>query len=280
MKPFAAFKEMLRQRRFYRSLRGSAFSRMAYFAQYYFVWIFLRWGDRHSRALQWLRRIGLSDRRATVQLPDKTKLTLDNYTIHQVLYSIYSQRVYEPDPRFLPKKGDVVLDIGAQQGIYCCRAARLVGPEGRVFAFEPHPINYGYLQRNVQQNHLENVTAYAFGLFDKSGTFPIHVHPFSVNHSLINTGSETTVEITCMTLDECAKRFSLPPADLVKIDVEGAELKVLEGGVAYLRQSKPRITMEYEIYDDLPKMKDLLEGLSYDAEVRPGYIYAVPRRTR
>jgi len=67
------------------------------------------------------------------------------------------------------KRGMRVLDIGAQSGFYSLLLARLIGPEGLVFAFEPLPANYRILEENVSLNHINNVVVIREAVSDQSG---------------------------------------------------------------------------------------------------------------
>src|SRR6185437_9152508 len=111
---------------------------------------------------------GLSAQIVEITLPDGTRLALDQYSVHNVLYSIYREKIYEPSPAFEPKPGQVILDIGAQQGIYACRAAKKIGPHGRLYAFEPYPGNHALLARNRMLNNLSNVELFPIALFNRN----------------------------------------------------------------------------------------------------------------
>ena len=167
--------------------------------------------------------------------------------------SIYLFSFYEaPTAGYLRSrlgKGMVFADIGANVGQFTLLAARLVGPDGHVFAFEPEIHNYESLQRNIQLNHFSNIKALRMALADYEGTASLHVHHDSSNS---NTGVHSltprpewehrdvnSVEVT--TLDQALK--DVPRLDLVKIDVEGAELLILRGARAHLirRAEEPNV---------------------------------------
>jgi FkbM family methyltransferase len=132
------------------------------------------------------------------------------------------------------RAGMTVLDVGAHVGQYTLLASGLVGPAGRVIAFEPHPVLGPVLRRNVSRAGGQNVTvlAVALGRAPGPGTLVLHP-PDNFGGSSLRPGdastdhARATVEVT--TLDEALGRLGGPPVDLAKIDVEGAELDVLEG---------------------------------------------------
>jgi FkbM family methyltransferase len=133
------------------------------------------------------------------------------------------------------RSGDTFFDIGANYGLFTLMAAKKVGPTGRVFAFEPSIREAEVLERNVVQNNLSNVTIVRSALSDKAGSEKFAVARDGGLNSLAKTEhpeqiiqSWHTVSVT--TLDEFVSKNSIPKIDVMKIDVEGAELKVLIGG--------------------------------------------------
>lgn len=138
----------------------------------------------------------------------------------------------------LVQAGQVVYDVGANIGFFTILCARLVGPQGRVYAFEPMPANAATLRHNLAINGLENVTVVEKALSASSGTAELFISPWSAFHSLNvegavkrdNRGRDAAppIEVETVTLDEFVRDGAAPP-DLVKLDVEGAELVALEG---------------------------------------------------
>src|ERR1700685_439913 len=83
-----------------RVVRGGRASRLLYLTLYYGCFVFLRWGERHGRALRPLKRLGLSDRAVEVETPDGLILDLDLHTAFDPLYSIVGEKDYEREPGF------------------------------------------------------------------------------------------------------------------------------------------------------------------------------------
>lgn len=133
----------------------------------------------------------------------------------------------------LPKSG-VFYDIGANIGIFTLPAAHIVGAEGRVVAFEAAPANYNRLLENLELNNLTNVTTFGLGLSSENTTATLYRPTNRLGeggHSLINTGVPHggVSTILLARLDDLVKLWNLPTPNLVKIDVEGAEMDVLTG---------------------------------------------------
>jgi FkbM family methyltransferase len=137
------------------------------------------------------------------------------------------------------KKGNVVVDAGAYIGYFSLLASSRVGAKGRVYSFEPIPRNFGRLMRNVEANKAKNVRAYNLGLSDREETLSFSVpREFPAQSSLAGAWSEITkgakltkdkVKAKLTAFDRFGKDAGLNQVDVVKIDVDGAELKVLRG---------------------------------------------------
>jgi FkbM family methyltransferase len=142
---------------------------------------------------------------------------------------------------FQPKPSEVVIDVGAHIGLYTLRAAREVGANGRVIAVEPDPQSFLILKDNIALNHLDNVIAINAALSDSSGQKPFYAatDPSLSGFQLQPEARIRSVKtVRTMTLDELLLSLSINQVDWMKIDVEGAELKVLEGGRRFLENVK------------------------------------------
>jgi len=144
--------------------------------------------------------------------------------------------------------GAAFVDVGANVGYYTRMAARIVGPNGKVLAFEPLPTAYQLLQRNSAD--LVNVLALQSALGDRSGTVPFYVHPSGDQSSTMNMGdAQEQIRVEIKTLDSMTGQFDR--VDFIKIDVEGSELQVLQGGKETIERFEPVIQFEF-----LPKYQD------------------------
>jgi FkbM family methyltransferase len=153
--------------------------------------------------------------------------------------------------------GMTVVDVGANIGSLTVPFARLVGPGGKVIAFEPQRIIYQMLCGNLALNALDNVFAYnsAAGRAAGSITVPPVNYAQAGNFggiSMGNSGPGETVPLT--TIDS----LGLQRCGLIKIDVEGMELDVLVGAMTTLRQFRPRLYVEN---DRIEKSRALIEHL-------------------
>ncbi len=145
--------------------------------------------------------------------------------------------------------GGTFLDVGANIGMI---SFALVGQlkNIRCFCFEPGPTQFKYLEKNIKENKMEHlVSAYNFALSNKTGeaNFSIHKNEDVSGDGFVDTGraGETlTIQVKTIKLDEWWKESNRPKIDVMKVDVEGAELMVFEGGKEFLENEKPLILFE------------------------------------
>lgn len=136
----------------------------------------------------------------------------------------------------LVKFGMTVIDIGANRGWYTILFSKLVGASGKVFAFEPDPQAFKILKRNVEANSFtSNIAIFQQAVSNFSGTANFVIKRDStVSHleqsdEKILVNGNRLLKTTCVDLAEFIKNKNLEKVDVVKIDVEGAEMQVLEG---------------------------------------------------
>jgi FkbM family methyltransferase len=137
-------------------------------------------------------------------------------------------------------------DIGANVGWYSLYIAKNF-PDATVFAFEPIPVTFNYLKRNININHLSNIHLHNFGFSNREETLKFYYYPeVSSNASAANLSeSETVREVPCQVrkLDDFVKDTGVR-VDFIKCDVEGAELFVYQGGIECIKRDKPIIFTE------------------------------------
>jgi FkbM family methyltransferase len=150
-------------------------------------------------------------------------------------YEAFERRIAAEEIRM----GDVVLDIGANSGFFTLHFARLVGPEGHVFAFEPDPGNFHLLQQNVQENGYGNVTLIPKAVSNSNGRSRLFLCDSNVgDHRIYRSAGEdrASVEIETIRIDDFLAG-SERPVDFIKMDIQGAEMLALEGMENTLRTS-------------------------------------------
>lgn len=149
--------------------------------------------------------------------------------------------------RSLVSSGQVVVDAGAHIGYYTLLLAGLVGPSGRVAAFEPEPQNFRVLQRNVAINGLGNVELYRAALSERVGWVRLYLSESnSGDNRIFPSGRRPFRMVRALTLDSWFERTGRP-VNFLKLDVQGAELLVLKGAEGLLRAS-PRLGILFEFW--------------------------------
>ena len=150
------------------------------------------------------------------------------------------------------KSGDIVLDIGANIGYHTLIAAEIVGKSGKVYAFEPEPRNFALLKKNVEANNYKNVILINKALANKSGRFKLYLSNednFGDFRIFDSQDNRKYVEVEMATLDDC----KIPKVDVIKMDVQGAEVLVLKGAKKTLAKQK-RLRMFTEFWPKALKL--------------------------
>ena len=162
--------------------------------------------------------------------------------------------LYEPESMCAMERrlgpGDVVVDVGANCGLYTLVAARAVGPAGRVVALEPSPREFARLERNVALNGFAHVRCLAAAAAERAERVALHVArpPFAGHNTIAcRFGFDAvtlaeTISVPAVPLDEVLRDEAR--CDLLKLDIEGAELLALRGAEAALSRLRPAVLME------------------------------------
>ncbi|HEX3952311.1 MAG TPA: FkbM family methyltransferase, partial [Stellaceae bacterium] len=149
------------------------------------------------------------------------------------------------------RPGMAFVDIGANIGWYSVLAAKIVGPAGVVYSFEPRPDTCSYLRRSISENKFAQVHIRQMALADKPGTLPVATYISAQSPGgtwlLTSEALQTAFQAGFQRFDvEVARLDDLPieRCDLLKIDIEGAEYLALQGARQTLARFKPIIISE------------------------------------
>lgn len=159
---------------------------------------------------------------------------------------------------------DVVYDIGANVGIYTCFLARELSAEN-VIAFEPHPSNVAALEKNLRLNG-ERARVLDKALSDLSGTAEFAVksqNPGEGEHSLSVHEEDDTIEVDLETGDNLIDSGEIPQPTVLKVDIEGAELRALHGLESALMSPACRLCYVEVHPDRLPEYNDSAEDVNH-----------------
>ena len=146
------------------------------------------------------------------------------------------------------KNGEILLDVGANIGYFTLLMAKLSGPSGKVFSFEPEDKNFKILEKNVKINNYHNVVLEKKGVSDRNGINKFFLSSKNTGmHSLQKIRDDVKeVKIDVIRLDDYFSALDLAEKiSLIKIDVEGAEFQVLNGMKTILKNKNLKLLIEF-----------------------------------
>lgn len=177
---------------------------------------------------------------------------------------IAKERAWEPKETYwfmtVLREGDTVVDIGANVGYYTLLGARIVGETGRIYAFEPDPVAFGILEKNVRINGLTNVVLEQKAVSNEPGAIRLYLAAVNKgDHKIYETDeSRASIEIEAVALDDYFAG-SKTAINFVKIDTQGAEGAIIEGMERIIREN-----------DDILMVVEFwpfgLNGFGYDSD--------------
>jgi len=214
------------------------------------------------------------------KLNPRTEFRLDGVAVQYVTPNTYTrlrvETLNEKEPITMQwiagfKPGEVLVDVGANVGMYSVWAAKSRGV--RVFAFEPESQNYALLNRNIVLNSLaDQVGAFCLALSDAAGLSWLHLSEFVAGSSCHSLGEEVDFKHEPMRpaysqgcvsarLDDLVAGGAIAEPHYIKIDVDGFEPKVIAGARRILEGGKLR-SLLIEVNQNLPDHRAMVEQLS------------------
>lgn len=176
------------------------------------------------------------------------KLDVSDYVGHYIYFGFADQGL--TNLFALCKPGAVMVDVGSNIGYVLLKMAQIGGTNSKVYGFEPDPVNYQACATNVKLNAFKNISLLNIGLGSEEQELYLGVHTVS------NRGGNRVVaevdmaidsaRIQVVKLDEFVSEHRIEKIDLIKIDVEGYELHVLQGAAHTLQTSKPILFIELD----------------------------------
>ncbi|MDY0219606.1 MAG: FkbM family methyltransferase [Desulfobacterium sp.] len=149
--------------------------------------------------------------------------------------------------------GMTVIDIGANYGLYTLSCAKKCGKTGEVWAFEPTVSVAECLNDSLRTNGFSNTTLINAGLSNRNGEAKLSLNPNaelnSLNASPADNGEYEVIKLK--TLDECAREYNWEKIDFIKLDAEGEEVRIIEGGTQTLEKFSPVIMYELKHGDQV-----------------------------
>lgn len=171
---------------------------------------------------------------------------------------------------YRPKAGDLVFDLGAHCGVSSYHFSKLVGPEGKVVCFEPDPMNFAILKRNIERHGLENVVAENLAVAGTAGEIGFSCEGTigsKMADLLTRESAGETVMVKAITLQDAFERWGTP--NFCKIDIEGAEIEVIASAAETLRVHGANLALDTShLKGDgtptAPDVETMLRSYGYD----------------
>jgi FkbM family methyltransferase len=160
------------------------------------------------------------------------------------------------------RPGMTVIDIGANLGVYSLPMARLVGPTGQVFAYEPGSDTRALLERSRELNAAANLHVSSFALSDRAREGRLVFGASSELNALGDSGAGEDVGITSLDIEDAVRGW--PSPDFIKIDAEGEEERILAGGRNFFARHSPLIMFEIKASDKMNEhLRELFPSIGY-----------------
>src|SRR5438093_822184 len=204
----------------------------------------------------------------------------------------YESRVRE---LISPHQSDVIIDVGANIGVHTVWLSRKVGPSGMVLAVEPERTNFTILNWNKRVNNLANVLSFNLALASKQAEGKLLVprptlmgQANTVMSKRSSKSSEANIRI--QTLDNLIDSCGASHVSAIKVDVEGAEVSVIQGAEKTIAKFGPRLVIEAHGEENIDLLRTQLESMRMKivAEIRASsrpdenrmFMLAIPSRDR
>ena len=180
----------------------------------------------------------------------------------------------------VPKDG-VFIDVGAHVGRYTIPIAKFLN-KGIVVAVEAAPENYAALIKNVKLNELNNILVFNVAAWREEDELTLHFSEYSGRHT-VKGSSNLGYRVLARPIDAIIAEYGIKRVDLVKIDVEGAEVEVLEGMKGSIEKFKPNLLIEVSwanaesVYKFLKEMNYEIEEIPHSQTLSYFYLFGHPR---
>lgn len=178
-------------------------------------------------------------------------------------------------------KNSVFYDIGAHFGLHTMAFSKIAGNDGKVYAFEPHPLNTERLNKNISKNieTCDNITVIKTAITDHKGTVSFEMITdlesgwssssgiLADDHKKTETDVKKHIQVNADTIDNLVLNNAIAKPDYIKIDVEGEEFKVIKGAEQTIRQFKPVLFIEIHTIECMYQIQKSLAEWGYKIEL-------------
>ena len=158
------------------------------------------------------------------------------------------------------KQGATCYDIGGHVGYISLIMGKLAGKSGKVFTFEPRPINISFIERHISINHVKNVSLLKTGLSNYEGSAKFDLDTGTGTGKISNNG---TLEIKVQSLDKLYDDGQIDGPSFIKMDIEGEEVKALKGAENLLKKYMPVLNISTHGQDIHKNCIEFIKSLGY-----------------
>ncbi len=179
-------------------------------------------------------------------------------------YGVWESSIYDGNDieAYFKIRDGVFIDVGSNIGKYTLILGNRLKDMGRVISIEPEKKNFSVLKKNVGVNKLNNIILENVALSNKNGVVELYLSEGAGRHSIKRiTGNKTLVQ--GVKLDDLIKKYKITNVNLIKIDVETAEVEVLEGAMKTIEENSPKIIIEILNQDNFRKVRNILKGYKF-----------------
>lgn len=213
----------------------------------------LRENEKHKRFSEY--DAFLKSNRDFIEKKISNRITIRLFKKANLSQELYCYGFEEAEMQFLKKylkAKDIIFDIGANIGLFTLISSEYIGNQGLIHAFEPSPETYLWLEENCKSNSLKNVVLNQLAVSDKDGAIDFHLSAegFDAFNSIVKPSKGNnyiTQTVNCLTLDSYVIKHDLAgKIQIIKIDVEGFEISLLNGAEKILSQpNAPDLVVEF-----------------------------------
>lgn len=186
--------------------------------------------------------------------------------LSSLLYGTFEKGELEFVSQYL-QPGNTVMDIGANIGLFAVVMGRTIGQAGVVFAFDPVPTNIVRLKSNLNENGISAEAVYELALGSANEQMELKMSDDTAYASMHKVeygfGNGQVIQVSVKRLDDVWHERGHPMISFIKMDVEGAELDVIKGGVKMLTQCHPTLLIEANTPQHLAKLNEALRPFGY-----------------
>jgi len=192
----------------------------------------------------------------TVKIENDILITVPDDLTLMTPYILEEQQDWFEDEikfvRHLIKPGMQIIDIGANYGCYALSMAKLAGSNGRVWAFEPCSNTADHLQKSIETNGLDQIQLIRAALSNRQGEACLSTQDNAELNSLSDDNGGTDSEtVPLYRLDDCMQNYNWENIDFLKLDAEGEEVRILEGGETFFHDVSPLVMFELKHGDQV-----------------------------